>query len=176
MTATWRRRGNGLILKYSADTGTFMKYFRGTARQERALDTYVKLLRAADTVDSVLMPKLESAGITPSQFGVLEALYHVGPLCLSELARKLLKSGGNLTLVGRNLAKRGLVTRTRQIADKRFYQVSITAKGRKLIAQVFPQHVERIADAMSALTAAEQESLASLCRKLGTTVAARKPK
>ena len=150
-----------------------MKYFHGTARQERALDAYVKLLRAADSVDSVLMPKLEGAGLTPTQFGVLEALYHIGPLYLGELARKLLKSSGNLTLVVGNLEKRGLVTRTRQIADKRFYRVSTTAKGRKLIAEVFPQHLERIVAAMSALSPAEQESLAALCRKLGIAVAAR---
>jgi len=153
-----------------------MKYFHGTAKQERALDAYVKLLRAADSVDSVLMPKLEAAGLTPTQFGVLEALYHIGPLYLGELARKLLKSSGNLTLVVGNLEKRGLVTRTRQIADKRFYRVSTTAKGRKLIAEVFPQHLERIVTAMSALSPAEQETLAALCRQLGIAVAARHSK
>ena len=48
-----------------------MKHFHGTAREERALDAYVKLLRAADTVDSFLMSRLDSVGLTPSQFGVL---------------------------------------------------------------------------------------------------------
>ena len=153
-----------------------MKHFHGTAKQERALDAYVKLLRAADTMDSFLMSRLESHGLSPSQFGVLEALYHIGPLCLGELARKLLKTSGNLTMVVGNLERRGLATRTRQAADRRFYLVSISEKGRKLIAQVFPQHVERIVGAMSALTPAEQESLAALARKLGTTVAARNPK
>ena len=150
-----------------------MKHFHGTARQERALDAYVKLLRAADTVDSFLMPHLESAGLAPSQFAVLEALYHIGPLCLGELARKLLKTSGNLTMVAGNLQKRGLVTRARQAADKRFYLVSITGKGSQLIAQVFPQHLERIVAAMSALSPAEQRTLAKLARKLGTTVSAR---
>jgi MarR family transcriptional regulator, 2-MHQ and catechol-resistance regulon repressor len=153
-----------------------MKHFHGTVRQERALDAYVKLLRATDTVDSFLMSKLEFAGLTPSQFGVLEALYHIGPLCLGELARKLLKTSGNLTMVVGNLQKRGLVTRTRQAADRRFYLVSITEKGRKLIAQVFPRHVKRIVAAMSALSPAEQKALAALARKLGTAVAASNPK
>ncbi len=153
-----------------------MKHFHGTAREERALEAYIKLLRAADTVDSFLMSGLEPAGLTPSQFGVLEALYHIGPLCLGELARKLLKSGGNLTMVVGNLEKRGLVTRTRQVSDKRFFLVAITGKGRRLIAHLFPRHVERVAAAMSALSPAEQESLAALARKLGTTVAARNAK
>ena len=153
-----------------------MKHFHGTARQERALEAYIKLLRAADTVDSFLMSGLEPAGLTPSQFGVLEALYHIGPLCLGELARKLLKSGGNLTMVVGNLEKRGLATRTRQVSDKRFYLVAITEKGRGLIAHLFPKHVERVVAAMSALSPAEQESFAALARKLGTTVAARNAK
>ncbi len=150
-----------------------MKHFQGTPRQERALDAYVKLMRAADTVDSLLMAKLDSAGLTPSQFGVLEALYHIGPLCLGELAAKILKTSGNLTMVVGNLQRRGLVTRTRQATDKRYYLVSITKKGRRLIAQIFPQHLERIVEVMSALSPAEQEALASLARKLGTTAAFR---
>ncbi|MGZ4833455.1 MAG: MarR family winged helix-turn-helix transcriptional regulator [Terriglobales bacterium] len=149
-----------------------MKHFHGTARQERALNAYVKLLRATDTVDSLLMSQVESAGLTPSQFGVLEALYHVGPLCLGELARKILKTSGNLTMVVRNLERRGLVTRTRQAADKRYYLVAITGKGRRLIAQLFPKHLERMVSLMSALPPSEQETLAALARKLGTTVAA----
>jgi MarR family 2-MHQ and catechol resistance regulon transcriptional repressor len=152
------------------------KHFRGTEKQERALDAYIKLLRATDKVDSLVMPQLDGAGLSPSQFGVLEALYHVGPMCLTDLARKILKTSGNLTMVVRNLEKRGLVTRVRQVADRRYYLVSITGKGSKLIRQVFPGHVERIVKAMSELTASEQETLGELCRKLGTRLAQRQSK
>jgi MarR family 2-MHQ and catechol resistance regulon transcriptional repressor len=148
-----------------------MKHFRGTEKQERALDAYVKLLRATDTVDSLVMPQLAGIRLSPSQFGVLEALYHVGPMCLTDLARKILKTGGNLTMVVGNLEKRALVTRARQAADRRYYLVSITEKGRKLIRRVFPGHVERIVKAMTALTAPEQRMLGELCRKLGTNLA-----
>ena len=167
------------------------KHFRGTEKQERALDAYVKLLRATETVDSVVMSELpprhtqkrrvpgtpvDGARLSPSQFGVLEALHHVGPMCLTELARKILKTSGNLTMVVGNLEKRGLVTRVRQAADRRYYLVSITEKGRKLIRRVFPEHLERIVKAMAALTPSEQQALGALCRKLGTTLAARRPK
>ncbi len=151
-----------------------MKHFHGSQKQERALDAYVKLLRATDTVDAVVMSQLDAARLTPSQFAVLEALHHVGPLCLTELARKLLKTSGNLTMVVGNLEKRRLVTRVRQAADRRFYLVTITDKGRKLIREVFPQHLKSIVQAMTALSSEEQESLAALCRKLGTTLASRK--
>ncbi len=136
-------------------------------RQERALGAYVKLLRASETVQSEAMRSLAEEDITPSQFAVLEALYHVGPMCLSVLADKILKSSGNLTMVVGNLEKRGLVTRQQSRADRRFVSAAITDKGKKLIARVFPEHADRIAELMSRLTPREQETLAELCRKLG---------
>jgi MarR family 2-MHQ and catechol resistance regulon transcriptional repressor len=64
----------------------------------------------------------------------------------------------------------------RQAADRRYYLVSITEKGSKLIRQVFPGHVERIVKAMTALSAWEQQMLGALCRKLGTSLAKRHSK
>ncbi len=148
-----------------------MKHFRGTAKEERALEAFVKLIRAAETVQGRLMSELDGVDLTPSQFGVLEALYHVGPLCLSDLAHKILKTSGNLTMVVGNLQKRGLVTRTRSASDKRYYQITITEKGRKLMGQVFPKHLERLVAVMSALSSSEQQTLAELAKKLGTAAA-----
>jgi MarR family transcriptional regulator, 2-MHQ and catechol-resistance regulon repressor len=136
-------------------------------RKERALGAYVKLLRASETVQSEAMRSLAEEDITPSQFAVLEALYNVGPMCLSVLAEKILKSSGNLTMVVGNLEKRGLVTRQQSRDDRRFVSAAITDKGKKLIARIFPEHASRIAELMSRLTPREQETLAELCRKLG---------
>lgn len=143
------------------------KHFQGTPAEERALAAYVKLLRASESVHQQAMQSLLRYHLTPSQFAVLEALYHVGPMCLSDLARKILKSGGNLTMVARNLEKRGLVAREQSKTDRRSFNVIITAKGRKLIAQAFPLHLEKIVELLGRLTHPEQETLARLCRKLG---------
>lgn len=143
------------------------KNFKGTPRTERSLNSYIKLARAANTAIGYARVGLESAGLTSGQFAVLEALYHVGPLCLGELARRILSSSGNLTLVIDNLEKRGLVKRQHQGEDKRFVRASITAAGRKLIARIFPQHAQRIVEVMGRLSPAEQEHLGRLCRKLG---------
>lgn len=136
-------------------------------RQERALEAYVKLLRASESVQAEAMRSLAEEDITPSQFAVLEALYHVGPMCLSVLADKILKTSGNLTMVVGNLEKRGLVTRQQSTHDRRFVSAAITDKGKKLIARIFPEHATRIADLMNRLTPREQETLGELCRKLG---------
>ncbi|HJS99924.1 MAG TPA: MarR family transcriptional regulator [Terriglobales bacterium] len=143
------------------------RHFNGTARQERALSAYVKLLRASETVHSEATRTLAEEGLSASQFGVLEALYHIGPLCLSDLAHKILKTTGNLTMVVRNLERSGLVTRQQSAEDRRFVSVAITEKGRKRMARVFPVHLERIVELMNRLSPSQQDELGRLCRKLG---------
>ena len=107
------------------------KKFKGTPAQERALSAYVKLERAASAAFAYARVGLEEEGLTLSQFAVLEALYHVGPQCLGDLARRILTSSGNLTLVIDNLQKRGLVKREQQGKDKRFVLAMHYACGRK---------------------------------------------
>jgi MarR family 2-MHQ and catechol resistance regulon transcriptional repressor len=140
---------------------------RGTAEESRALDAYVKLLRAAESVTARLSAGIAAAGLTGSQFGALEALLHRGPMCQRELGEKLLKSSGNITVVVDNLEKRGLVRRERETGDRRFVTVHLTEEGERLIARIFPGHAAAVAREMSVLTVAEQEELARLCRKLG---------
>lgn len=139
-----------------------------TPEQQRALNAYVKLARAANSIMAYARVGLEDADLTLSQFAVLEALYHLGPLYLGELARRILTSGGNLTLVVDNLEKRGLAKRTQQGKDKRFILATITPAGRRLMARIFPQHSRRIVEIMARLSPTEQEQLGRLCRKLGT--------
>jgi MarR family transcriptional regulator, 2-MHQ and catechol-resistance regulon repressor len=143
------------------------KKFKGTPREERALDSYIKLARAANAALGYARVGLDDADLTPSQFAVLEALYHVGPLYLGDLAKRILTSSGNLTLVIDNLEKRGLAKRRQQGQDKRFIQATITPSGRRVIAKIFPQHARRITEIMNRLSGSEQEQLGKLCRKLG---------
>ena len=140
----------------------------GTAAEKRALDTYIKLRRAVNAVGLREGEVMRGAGLTESQFGALEALHHLGPLCQRELAAKVLKSAGNMTTVVDNLEKRGLVERWREGDDRRVVTVHLTKSGEKLIRKVFPIVVDTLVRAFSALSAKEQNELAALCRRLGT--------
>lgn len=142
-------------------------HHRGTKEEVRSLNAFIKLMRAADSVSARLSSQITAAGLTESQFGTLEALYHLGPLHQRQLGEKLLRSGGNVTLVVDNLEKRGLVRRERGLEDRRFITVHLTDEGRRLIGRAFPRHVARIVEEMGVLTPAEQEELGRLCRKLG---------
>ena len=124
-------------------------------------------MRAAESVTARLEPLMRAADLTVGQFGALEALLHLGPLCQRDLGRKLLRSGGNTTVVVGNLARRGLVRRTRRPDDRRFITVTLTDKGRRLIGGIFPRHVQHVVREMRALSPADQAELGRLCRRLG---------
>jgi MarR family transcriptional regulator, 2-MHQ and catechol-resistance regulon repressor len=141
--------------------------YQGRPEAVRALDAYIRLMRGANSVLSRLVRRLLALGLTENQFGVLEILLHLGSLSPGELKTKLLTTGGNITMILDNLEKRGLVHRERHRDDKRRLTVRLTAEGRRRIERIFPGHVEAIVAEMSILTAAEQETLGRLCRRLG---------
>lgn len=145
-------------------------HYQGTKEERRALDLYIKLSRAAESVNQRVNRHLQDAHLTVSQFGVLEAIYHLGPLTPGQLCDKILRSTGNLTLVIDNLEKRGLVTRRPNPEDRRSTIVELTPAGRELIAALLPVHVQTVVQDMAVLSPAEQEQLAALCRKLGLQI------
>lgn len=132
-----------------------------------ALNSYTKLMRAAETVTSRVGRTMSAADLTISQFGVLEALHHKGPLCQRDIAAKILKSTGNITLVIDNLEKQGLVKRERINKDRRYLTIRLTENGESLIGTVFANVEAAIIAEMNILTKDEQEALGRLCKKLG---------
>jgi MarR family 2-MHQ and catechol resistance regulon transcriptional repressor len=150
-------------------------HYQGTAEQVRALDTFIKLTRAVDSLEARLYGRGALGDLTPTQFGVLESLYHLGPMRQGEVCAKLLKSGGNISLVVDNLEKRGLVQRERDLDDRRAVVVSLTSRGRERISHRFPDHVADIVDEFAILTPEEQDTLGRLCRILGKQERDRSP-
>lgn len=136
-------------------------------KKKLALSTYVKVARAADAVSNSINGHLGEYDLTTSQFGVLEAIYHLGPLQTGELGEKILKSSGNMTLVIDNLVKRDLVVRERQVEDRRCIEIHLTDQGKGLIEQIWGKHEEGVLQTFSILSIDEQRQLSALCRKLG---------
>jgi MarR family transcriptional regulator, 2-MHQ and catechol-resistance regulon repressor len=146
-------------------------HYRGSRVEVRALDAFIKLMRVANTLRARMESELRRVGLTESQLGVLEMLLHLGPLRQCEIGEKLLISRANVTLVVDRLAESGWVRRERHPEDRRSNIVQLTAEGRKRIERLFPDHVRRIVDVLSPLSAAEQEQLGSLCRAVGRRAA-----
>jgi len=141
-----------------------------TERQGTALRLWVTLARCHATYGKAIAAKVQDYGLTTPQFGTLEALYHLGPLSLGDLADKLLVTGGNVTYVMDRLEDQGLVYRYRCAEDRRVIQAKLTPEGRDLVAEVFPGHASYIEHLSRHLTLEEQEVLSGLVRKLGTGI------
>lgn len=142
-------------------------HYSGSPAEIDALNTYIRLHRAVSSLDARLMRRAVLEGLTPTQFGVLEALLHLGDLCQGQLGAKLLTSGGNLTLVVDHLEARGLVERRREPEDRRKVTVRLTPTGRALIERIMPEQVRAISAELDMLTPEEHILLGSLLKKIG---------
>jgi MarR family 2-MHQ and catechol resistance regulon transcriptional repressor len=135
--------------------------------EEISLKTFVKLLRASNSVSEDVHKHLKDYGLTVSQFGVLEAIYHLGSMSQSDIAKKILKSEANIVTVIDNLEKRGFIKRVKNEKDRRYINIVLTDKGKTLIEIIFPQHKKIVAERFSCLSEEEILLLGDLCRKLG---------
>lgn len=141
--------------------------YSGSREEILALNTFIKLMRCAETVSSKTAANLVKNGLTESQFGILDAVYHLGPMNQKLLGEKILKTGGNITHVVDNLESQKLVLRKRGKEDRRQFQIHLTAKGRKLYEKILPGQVNIIKTQMNRLTRDEMEKLGELCKKAG---------
>ena len=139
---------------------------RSTAR-ERALMLFVVLQRAAGAASTRITDHNDLHGLTGTEFGILEALYHKGPLLLGDLQRKILLTSGGVTYTVDRLAEKGLVMRKECETDRRARFAALTPKGEALIERIFPSHAALIEEIMAGLTPREQEQAIELLRKLG---------
>jgi len=141
--------------------------YNGIHEEVTALNAFISLSRAVDTMGKRSILKVATYGLTVPQFGILEALLHLGPLEQHILGEKLLVSGGNVTYVVDKLVKAGYVERIASPQDRRCKTVQLTEKGSELIERVFSQQVDFIRDLMESLSLENQVELTKLCKKVG---------
>lgn len=137
-----------------------------------ALKLWVVLARANAAVEAHARADIERHGLTAAEFGVLEALYHKGPLLLGDVQRRTLISSGGTTFIIDRLEKKELVERRLCDSDRRARYAALTTKGRELLSEIFPMHAEAIRRAMAGLGLADQRVMTDLLRTLGQEAAA----
>ena len=141
-------------------------------KQETALKLWVVLARATAAVTKHMESDIARYDLTGTEFGILEALYHKGPMLLGEIQRKILVTSGGITYLVDRLVEKGLVRREQCEEDRRARYAVLTPAGQSLIKRIFPAHAARIEEAVSGLTATEQREAIQLLRKLGLSAAA----
>lgn len=144
---------------------------REDAATSRALKLWVVLARAYSAIASEVEADIGRHELTTTEFGILEALHHKGPLLLGEIQRKVLVTSGGITYLVDRLVAKGLVTREPSPDDRRARYAVLTPAGARLIGRIFPPHARFVAELMSTLTPDEQTVATTLLRKLGLSAA-----
>lgn len=125
------------------------------------------LWKAFDAVREHAERHIQSLGLCLSDFGVLEALLHKGPLPVNTIGGLIRLTSGSITAAVDRLERKGLVERRNDPGDRRARVVHLTASGRKLISSAFEDHEAAMERATSGLTASERVEAAELLKKLG---------
>jgi MarR family 2-MHQ and catechol resistance regulon transcriptional repressor len=129
---------------------------------------FLVLWKAASAVQAYAERSVSELEMCGSDFGVLEALLHKGPLPVNEIGKKVLLTSGSITVAVDRLETKGLVERRAHGTDRRARIVHLTKQGRKLITRAYADHagdMERLVSA--SLTRAERETLIGLLKKIG---------
>ena len=125
----------------------------------QAVKAMVVMRKAFRTIDTTVSETFKADGLTPTQFSVLDVLYSKGPMKIGELLESILATSGNMTVVIRNMEKKGWVTR------KRAYLVTLTEEGRQVIERALPHHITKIEETFAVLIPQEQLELIRLLKK-----------
>jgi MarR family transcriptional regulator, 2-MHQ and catechol-resistance regulon repressor len=133
---------------------------------------WLVLWKAGRAVEAQAQRSIARFGMVMSDFGVLEALLHRGPLNAKQLGAKVLLTSGSMTAAVDRLAARGLVRREDDAEDRRACIVQLTATGRRLIERAFAQHRAEMEEALEGFSIDERKALLPLLRRLGRTAEA----
>ncbi|WP_409343477.1 MarR family winged helix-turn-helix transcriptional regulator [Paenibacillus sp. MBLB4367] len=135
--------------------------------KDESLELYIVLSRAHIWAEAHSTRHIRRHGLNPTEFGVLELVYHKGPQPLQQIGEKILISSGNITYVVDKLVRKKLLNRVPYPNDRRVIYAELTDNGRKLIQELFPSHTEAIRQAVSGLNPEEKKQAVRLLKKLG---------
>lgn len=132
---------------------------------------WIVLARCHHALRLAVECSIEGTGLVLTDFSVLEALLHKGPLTITEIQKKALLATGSMTAAVDRVERKGLIVRRTTSTDRRARVLELTAAGRKLIEKAFAQHAEDLESIMAVLSRTEKEQLYRLARKLGLAAA-----
>ena len=138
--------------------------------QNQSLKVFIVLSRAYRAVSDYTNKYIQASGVNPTEFAVLELLYHKGEQPLQHIGDKILLASGSITYVVDKLETKQLLKRVSCPTDRRVTYAQITEKGKEFLEGIFPEHQERIEHLMNELTTDEKATVIELLKKIGKSV------
>jgi MarR family transcriptional regulator, 2-MHQ and catechol-resistance regulon repressor len=141
------------------------------AQETNGVHVWLVLMKAFQALVPHAAESIGRTKLGDSDFRVLEALLHKGPLPVNTVGPKVWLTPGSISVAVDRLVKKGLVSRKDHPGDRRVRQVELTAKGRALITRGFREHAAAMETAVSVLSKKERLTLLRLLKKLGKRAA-----
>jgi MarR family 2-MHQ and catechol resistance regulon transcriptional repressor len=131
--------------------------------------THIRLIlgKASKAIENVDRESIAETGLNLSDFTIMEALLHKGPLPVNTIGRKVLLTSGSMTAAVNRLENKGLVKRIQDSSDGRRFYVHLTKAGRKVIRRAFATHKNNLEKIAETLTTEERKELVRLLKKIG---------
>jgi MarR family 2-MHQ and catechol resistance regulon transcriptional repressor len=124
-------------------------------------------IKAYQSAAKYLYAGLQETGIDDTDFRILEVLLNKGPLPVNTIGPKVNLTPGSISVAVDRLLARGLVSRVESREDRRVRVVSLTSKGKELIAPVFRKHAAEIGNVFADATPKEVRSFEMILKKIG---------
>ncbi|MFP4286138.1 MAG: MarR family winged helix-turn-helix transcriptional regulator [Candidatus Izemoplasmataceae bacterium] len=132
-----------------------------------SLKTITILFRAQKSLENLIKNDIKKYGLNPTEFGVLEAIYHKGPLSIKEITKKVLIANSSMSYVIETLLKKAYISKTATKKDKRKFIIDLMPLGKKLMDEVYPKHQNKLRSILNSLTLDEEESLQAYLKVIG---------
>jgi MarR family transcriptional regulator, 2-MHQ and catechol-resistance regulon repressor len=138
--------------------------------EKQSLKLFIVLSRAHKAISETTNQFIQKHGVNPTEFAVLELLYHKGRQPLQQIGNKILLASGSITYVVDKLEKRGFLARISCPNDRRVTYAEITEAGSEFMASIFPMHEQNIHELFSVLSTEEKQLAIDLIKKLGLSI------
>lgn len=130
------------------------------------LKTLTILFRTLKSIEAQVRDDIKRYGLNTTEFGVLEVLYHKGPLTIQEVKEKILIAASSMSYVIDTLVRKGFVQRVKHDKDKRSFILELTEAGTHKMAEIYPLHVATMRQRLDVLDK-DEKTLQELLKKIG---------
>ena len=131
------------------------------------LKLFVVLNRALESIEKQIKKDIKNYDLNITEFAVLELLYHKGDQPIQRIGKKVLLASSSITYVVDKLEEKQLIERKACPTDRRVTYASITEKGKKRMAEIFPKHEQKLVSIFAGLNLEEKEQMIEQLKKLG---------
>ncbi len=133
---------------------------------------WIVLARCYKSLSTRVEQSVSNAGMGLTDFMILEALLHKGPLTITEIQGKILLASGSMTAAVDRLEKKGMIVRRAIVQDRRARRLELTREGRQVIERIFREHAAEFESLVSVLGDGEKRQTYASLKKLGLRAAA----